>query len=352
MSSWLLEQPTPTGSIIDVDDMSDPIQEMTESSKYEELIYVIGLFCTDDQIPILDYRHIHIPFRDEPHYSNKDFKALQSRDFRTRIFFSQLGIDGNNAWIRTHHTDCAQRTHIDYVREYFEAAYTAENHIAAKATLTGIMDTIFNMDNKEYYNFATIIASGLSNQAQYTSFDINQSLLKGQSDTRIATINARRRLTLLMNIVFAQISTKRFLDDNSNIFRLVYAETKGSRNKFSLVYVAFSFLLQATLGLFVIAQVLSTGNGAKAKVDDNLKNGLYALAVLGGIFGFAAALPEIYNWKTVYSVYGSKLGVIYIVDVIVNVIIPCILVVVGGWTVTLQMDYINGVIMTTALLFM
>jgi hypothetical protein len=106
--------------------------------------------------------------------------------------------------------------------EYFEAAYTAENHIAAKAILTRIMDSIFNMDNQKYYNFATILASGLSNEASYNAFEVNDdsSLFKGynQNDPHVATFMARRHLTLLMNIIFAQIATKRFLDDNSNIF--------------------------------------------------------------------------------------------------------------------------------------
>jgi len=356
-SSTTRSSSTPPVDLDDAADILDPIQEMsnadwgTEASKYQELLYIISLFCTD-QLPILDFVPAAGGGKDDPdpQYSNKDYESLKKRDFRTRLFFSDLEIKGNNAWIRTHHTDCAQREHIDYVREYFEAAYTAENHIAAKATLTGIMDSIFNMENQEYYNFATILASGLSNEAKYTAFEVNETLLKGQNDSRVATVMARRRLTLLMNIIFAQISTKRFLDDNCNIFRLVHAETKGSRHKGSLIYVAFSFLLQSVLGVFVIAQVLRTGTGQV--VEKELKYGLYVLATLGSMFGFAAALPEIYNWRTIYSVYGSKFNVIYVVDVICNVIIPLFLVVVGWWIVTLQADYINGVIMTTALLFM
>lgn len=206
------------------------------------------------------------------------------------------------------------------------------------------------MDNQKYYNFATILASGLSNEASYTAFEVNDdsSLFKGynQNDPHVATFMARRHLTLLMNIIFAQIATKRFLDDNSNIFRLVHAETKERRNKLSLVYVAFSFLLQSVLGVFVIAQVLIPGSGKEVEKYAELKYGLCVLASLGSLFGFAAALQLIYNWRT------STPCVIYVVDVICNVVIPLFLVVVGWWIVTLQADYIQGVIMTTSLLFM
>lgn len=89
-----------------------------------------------------------------------------------------------------------------------------------------------------------------------------------------------------------------------------------------------------------------------AKVDPNLQVGLYVLATLGSLFGLFSALPDIINYKTIFTVYGNKIQPIYIIDVTVNVLIPIFLAFAGFRLVTLQADYINGVIMTTALLFM
>jgi len=315
----------------------------SDSIQYAKLLAIVDENCID-QKPVLKVN----PVDDPDTFTLEELSELQQRDFRTRIFFSDLGIDGNNAWIRTHHTDVAQRSNIDYVREYFEAAYTDNNNIAAKSSLTGIMDMIFNMDPREYYNFATVVASGLSNEATHTSFQMNDALMKGYKGADVASTMARRRLLLLMNIIFSNISTKRFLDSHVNIFRIVHCETKGQSNKISIGYVLFSFLLQACLGSFVVGQVFLLRD---KNVNPELRIGLYVLAALGSGFGFFSTLPEIFNLYTIYSVYGKKIGVIQMIDFTVNVVVPLVLVVAGFRMVTLQSDYVNGVIMTTALLF-
>ena len=99
----------------------------------------------------------------------------------------------------------------------------------------------------------------------------------------------------------------------------------------------------------MIAQVLTD---SEKKQDPNLEIGLYILASLGSLFSFSSTLPEILNFWTIFSIYGQHSGPIYLIDVFVNLVIPMSLVVAGFWIVTLQADYINGVIMTTALLFM
>lgn len=335
-------------------------------------------FCNDSQ-PILSY---YPPpdgdevEKSEEHYSDYDFQFLSSRDFRTRIFFSDYAINGNNAWVRTHHTDCGIRPDIDYVREYYEASFDAQNHSAAKAALTGIMDSIFCMDTRQYYNFATVLASCLSHDAANVAFEgsvvsDNYKFSSNDHASRISkSMNQRRRFLLLLDIIFEEILSKRFLDDNCNIFRLVHAEIKGNRNKTSMIYCIFSFLLQSTLGIFVIAQVLTQ---EPKPVKAELKYGLYVLATLGSLFGLSSALPDVSNWKTIYKVYGSEIGLILIFDIFCNIVIPLFLVGVGWYVVTLQADYINGkfvfdsvkgiffilsnvhstlgVIMTTALLF-
>ena len=115
-----------------------------------------------------------------------------------------------------------------------------------------------------------------------------------------------------------------------------------------MIYAFFSFLLQSCLGVFVIAEVLTKKQG---EVDRELRIGLYALASLGSLFGLFTTLPDLHNFWTVYDIYG-KIGPLYMIDVVVNVVIPLFLVVVGFIIVSRQSDYINGVIMTTALLFM
>lgn len=337
-----------------------------ESRKYAELQAIMTNFCTDAQPILAYYPPLDGDESSEELYSEHDFASIQTRDFRTRIFFSNFEIEGNNAWIRTHHTDCAVRDHIDYVREYFEAAVVAQNHIAAKAALTGILDCIFNMDDREYYNFATIMASGLSLNGQCVSFEEKSSQnyrqlgqefaqidIRGEGMTQSQADNMsmeRKRLLLLMDIIFSQISTKQFLDNNKNIFRLVHAKIKGNKNKTSLAYCLFSFFLQGCLAGFVVAQTLSL-NRQGVKTQDDLRWGLYLLATLGSVFGLASAAPDMTNWRTIYKLFGNQIGLIYLIDVAVNILIPIILVCVGWYLVTLQGDYINGVIMTTALLF-
>jgi hypothetical protein len=315
----------------------------SEHDAYNKLHNIMESFVTE-QRPILKVN----PCLDREQFNKEELYALTQRDFRTRVFFSDLDINGVNAWIRTHHTDVGKRSHIDYVREYCMAAFE-NDHVAAKSTLTGSLDCIFSMDKREYYNFATIMASCLSMEAQHTSFEMTDSLMKNYASTTIARTMARRRLTLLMNIIFGKISAHRFLQANSNIFRLVYCKTKGSRHKGPIMFVVFSFCLQAAMGYFIISQVLTMDN---AKVDPNLQVGLYVLATLGSLFGLFSALPDIINYKTIFTVYGNKIQPIYIIDVTVNVLIPIFLAFAGFRLVTLQADYINGVIMTTALLFM
>ncbi len=315
----------------------------SEEDAYDKLFDVLDTFATD-QRPIIKVNPCH----NKEEFNNDEQFALSQRDFRTRAFFSNNDIDGVNAWIRTHHTDVGKRPHIDYVREYFMAAFENQ-HVAAKSTLTGILDTIFSMELREYYNFATIMASCLSVEAQHTTFEMSDVLTKDYKSMMIARTMAQRRFTLLMNIVFGKVSAHRFLKANGNIYRLVYCQTKGSKYKSPIFFVIFSFCLQACMGYFVVSQVLQDTSG---EVNPELQYGLYFLAALGSIFGIVSTLPDIINAKTIFAVYGNKIGPIYVFDVIINVLIPLFLAVVGFRLVTLQQDYINGVIMTTALLFM
>ena len=59
--------------------------------------------------------------------------------------------------------------------------------------------------------------------------------------------------------------------------------------------------------MFVIAQVLIPGSGKEVEKYAELKYGLCVLASLGSLFGFAAALSVIYNWRTIYAVLVAHL---------------------------------------------
>jgi len=295
--------------------------------------------------------------------------AIQQKDFKTRLFISSFIIENMSVWIRTHYSDCSNVSRyqdddngdsvFQHVKECFEASYTNKDHMVAKAALTKLLGKVYEFDNKEYYAFATILASGLSQKGSHVSFqvgnanaanaangpDANAGLVKDAKDLTIA----RMRFTLLMDIVFRRISVKRFLldDDFCNIFRLVHCESKGNRNKWTLLYVIFSFLLQGCLAVFCVTEVWSEIQG------DNFANtqlGMYVLAALGSTFCFIAQLPEFRNTKKVFNFYG-KVGFLQMIDFSVNVILPIVIIIVGFFLVSSQDNFVDAVIMTTALLF-
>lgn len=194
--------------------------------------------------------------------------ALEQKDFKTRLFLTCmrrpiLSHDNhletettgacNNFWIRTHHSDCiavipnpsdfinnvdddnngSSDCPFHQVKEYFHAAYTKQDHMVAKATLTKLMSTIYQYEKEEYCAFTSILASGLSEMAGHTSFHAEcsddtqnkgQGLVKELKDVE----GARERLVVLMDILFRMMTVKRFLidDDFCNIFRLVHCKCK------------------------------------------------------------------------------------------------------------------------------
>ena len=59
---------------------------------------------------------------------------------------------------------------------------------------------------------------------------------------------------------------------------------------------------------------------------------------------------DVINAKTIRRIYGGY-GPLQMIDFIVNVIMPLVLVFIGWYLVSIQDNYIDAVIMTTALLF-
>eukprot|EP00554_Chaetoceros_debilis_P002249 CAMPEP_0194095804 /NCGR_PEP_ID=MMETSP0149-20130528/57016_1 /TAXON_ID=122233 /ORGANISM="Chaetoceros debilis, Strain MM31A-1" /LENGTH=527 /DNA_ID=CAMNT_0038781761 /DNA_START=251 /DNA_END=1833 /DNA_ORIENTATION=- len=382
-----------------------PTVASTDSSDddYAKLKDIMEANCKEN-LPII----VVDPEEEREEYSSEEIASLPKRDFKTRLFISALHSTDNSFWVRTHHTDStihalsevfsyiedyfeaayARKSHItakplSYIEDYFEAAYARKSHITAKATVTAGLTELLQMEKDEYCAFATIMGSGLAKNGACTSFEIDNALVKSTKDMD----DARKRLVILMDIIFNKIIVRRFLIDGDkvNIFRLVHCLTKGQKNKNSFVYVIFSLLLQACMVYFVAAEVFSTdsverdptlayglyslatlgsfvtglhGIFVAAEVfstdsverDPTLAYGLYSLATLGSIFGIFALLPDVINAKTIRRIYGGY-GPLQMIDFIVNVVMPLVLVVIGWYLVSIQDNYIDAVIMTTALLF-
>lgn len=213
------------------------------SNDYTKLNAIMEANCREN-LPII----VVDPDEDREEYTTTEVASLSQRDFKTRLFISALHSTDNSFWVRTHHTDTAIHALSEifsYIEDYFEAAYARKNHIAAKATVTAGLTELLEMDKDEYCAFATIMGSGLSKNGGNTSFEIDNALVSSVKDIDIA----RRRLVILMDIIFNKIIIRRFLidEDKVNIFRLIHCQTKGQRNKKSFVYAVFSFMLQACM---------------------------------------------------------------------------------------------------------
>uniref|UniRef100_A0A6S8YY72 Uncharacterized protein n=1 Tax=Chaetoceros debilis TaxID=122233 RepID=A0A6S8YY72_9STRA len=317
--------------------------DSSDDDDYAKLKDIMEANCKEN-LPII----VVDPEEEREEYSSEEIASLPKRDFKTRLFISALHSTDNSFWVRTHHTDStihALSEVFSHIEDYFEAAYARKSHITAKATVTAGLTELLQMEKDEYCAFATIMGSGLAKNGACTSFEIDNALVKSTKDMD----DARKRLVILMDIIFNKIIVRRFLIDGDkvNIFRLVHCLTKGQKNKNSFVYVIFSLLLQACMVYFVAAEVFSTDSVER---DPTLAYGLYSLATLGSIFGIFALLPDVINAKTIRRIYGGY-GPLQMIDFIVNVVMPLVLVVIGWYLVSIQDNYIDAVIMTTALLF-
>ena len=317
--------------------------------------------ATDGQ-PIIPLHPAGIP-KDFIHtnrgeYTSKELEDLQQRDFQTRLFISSLSTVGNCVWMRTHHTDNAEgMTNFTYIRDYYKAARATHNHTSAKATMTALLTAMFAKEESNYCSFATVVASGLSEVAKHTSFEIKDDMVRNKSDLPMA----RQHLVVLMDVVFHKLSVRRFLlgknnwMNNCNIFRLVHCDTKGRESsKWPIIYCIFSFFLQVCLTAFVFFQIVDDDNDDenREKRSDLLKYGLWVLASLGSVYSFLIAVPEISStMEAVRSFYNGQVGFLLIVDVIVNIIIPLALVGAGFIVIVQEKSFIDAVLNTAALLF-
>lgn len=336
-----------------------------DDSRLHQLIQLMDIMKRDatDRQPIIALHPAQIPqdliHTNREEYTSKELQDLKQRDFQTRLFISSFCIE-NCVWMRTHHTDNAERmTNFTYIRDYYKAARTTFNHSSAKAIMTTLLTVMIAKEKSNYCSFATVVASGLSEHAKHTSFEIDNDMVRDKLDLPIA----RQHLLVLMDIVFQKLSTRSFLlgknnkdnFDNCNIFRLVHCMTKGRKGleKMPIIYCIFSFFLQACLTTFIIFQIVADSRVDKRERSQLLTNGLYVLATLGFVYSLLIAVPEVTStMRALRGFYNGHFGFICIIDLIVNIIITLTLVV-AGFIVVINEDlgFINAVLNTAALLF-
>ena len=80
--------------------------------------------------------------------------------------------------MRTHHTDnhslLSSASVYNFIQDYLKATHTTKTYTSAKATLARLLRVCFDMDESDFYNFAIIMASGLSANASNISLQMGE----------------------------------------------------------------------------------------------------------------------------------------------------------------------------------
>ena len=118
--------------------------------------------------------------------------------------------------MRTHHTDnhsiLSSASVYNFIRDYLKATHTTKSYTSAKATLARLLTVFFDMDDSDFYNFAIIMASALSENASNISFEMGEpgglNTMVAQSVDHTEESEAEKLkedLMLLMHILFAKM---------------------------------------------------------------------------------------------------------------------------------------------------
>ena len=274
-------------------------------------------------------------------YNNEEFEHLHERGFETKLLLCRLTVAGKSVCLRTHFSDNHKYdSHLNYVRDFYKAAYVTRNLTAAKTTASELLYMFFNFDPSQYYSMAVTIASGLSNFGENIDFEKSDMFLKDGWDTDLE----RRKLCLLMDVLFSRIASYRFLlqDGGCNTYRVVHCGTKTSVNKRPLFYAVFSFLIQLCLTIYVVMENLNHRN------EFQLRN--LPLAILTFIYSSMIAYPQMTDASSAFKVYG-RVGPLQMMDCFVNEILTFILLFSGFAVILIQDSFIEAVLNTAALLF-
>ena len=292
-------------------------------------------------------------------YSEEQLSSLFLRDFQTRLFINGDSLNSrlqeksspheDSVLVRTHHIDDTLSSdtvtkNLKYVQHFFEAAHFTKDHTAAKIALSYLLKSMFEgSSDGEYYATSILLASGMSNQGGSLSFAGDKK--QGEEDLM------RGRFLLLMDIVFKQVATKKFLidEDTANIYRLSHCASQDEKGKMLAVSM-FSLLLQTCLSFFIVAQVWVYYTSPTPDESQNLHRGLLLLATLGSTFGMFILVQELSHIKDAFIVFDEKTSFLQIADLITNILSPFVIVTCGFWFILYQDSFVDGVINATACL--
>lgn len=336
-------------------------------------------------------------------YTDDELASLTHRDFETRLFMTGTPQCGDTVFLMNHHTDNAQHaSNFNYVRDYLKAFHVVKNWTCAKSVMTTLLSMCFQLEPSGYYSFASSIASGLSREGANITFEReiplesdddfvdnavveeipvgretrekevsrkrmstvaikNQVMLVGRDEDPVLI---RRKLCFLMDAVFKRLAIRKFLvdDGRSNIYRLIHCQTKYAQNKNPIIIAVFAFILQISLTLYVILQFLPL-NIMEMEHEDHeegwgtwqwgtwrFHNKMLPLALTTSFHSFMIAIPNFHEYMFAYRMYG-RIGPIQMMDFIMSAVIPLVLTISGFIVIYQEPEFIEGVLNSTALLF-
>ena len=228
------------------------------------------------------------------------------------------------------------------------------SYTAAKSTLTRILTIAFDTDESEYNTFAMTVASGFSCLGANTDFEgaTEGNVLAWADNGDLDEL--RLRLCALMHIIFTKLKQHKFMvqEEGSNVYRLFYCSTMITGEMLPLFYAFFSFLLQMCLTAYVIWEMIINFEDNvyfNEGIIQNVNN--FPLAILTVIYSAILAYPTLQEIPDAFDVYGRRIGIFQMMDVIVNGILPTVLFVCGFFVIWGQDSYIEAVLNTAALLF-
>jgi len=164
----------------------------------------------------------------------------------------------------------------------------------------------------------------------------------------------RSKFCFLMDIVFKRLSIRKFLvdDERSNIYRLVHCKTKYSKNKKPLFIALFAFVLQISLATYIVLEFVNGMEDGEedGEEDDIQKYKMLPLAIFTAVHSFMVAVPNFNEALVAYRIFG-RIGVLQMMDFTMSAIIPLLLTVTGFFVIFREKSFIEGVINSTALLF-
>lgn len=327
------------------------INTFRAKNPYEKLEPLIDEYCSDQKPHI--YLHpteygtsaVSPGLRD---YTEEELDALAKRDFETRLFITATAIEGSSVWLRTRWSDNHVRNStFNVVRDYFKAMHGTKNFTAAKSALSEALTMCMESEKSNYYSFAISLASGLSNMGRNTSFQVHDAIIKTPDEINLA----RRKLCLMMHIIFSKIESSDFLcsAEGSNIYRLVFCMTVVSKqDALKLLIPIFSFLLQIMLTVFVFFENFTEEHFRfktflgenEEEVATNLKINV-VLAVVTFVYSCFVAAPGITEMKPAFKFYGG-FGLLHTLDFIINTILPFVILVSGFFVSFISMLLCNA----------